>query len=230
MKEYEKNDQIGTREEFSAGNGAACAVKKEGIQGRAAASYVAKIGMFSALAFVLYLLKFPMPFIFPVWLELHFSDIAAVIAGFALGPVAGCAVAVLRVVLKLIVMGTSTGFIGELGDVLIGLSFTLPASLIYKYNRTRRGAMIGLLAGAIGSVTGAIISNRFLLIPFYGNLMGMNALVGMMKGLFGGITVNNFYAYYLWLSVLPFNIFRVIVIDIVTLFAYKHISRLLGKF
>ena len=106
-EEYEKRDtnarckiaEGGVLNNSSAENGvsAAVSVKNSRSRGQKAASYIAKIGMFSALSFVLYLLKFPLPFIFPVWLELHFSDIAAVIAGFALGPVAGCLVAILRV-------------------------------------------------------------------------------------------------------------------------------------
>ncbi len=205
-------------------------VKKQRNRGQVAASYIAKVAMLSALSFVLYLLKFPLPFIFPPWLELHFSDFGAVIAGFALGPIAGCAVAVIRVILKLLIMGTSTGFIGELGDIIIGLSFVLPASLIYKYNRTKKGAVIGLITGGAASVLGAVISNRFLLIPFYGNLMGMDALVGAMRGLFPNIAADTFYNYYLWISVVPFNVIRVTVIIIVSLITYKHISRLFGKF
>ena len=203
---------------------------KQRARGVSAATYAAKTAVFSALSFILYLLKFPLPFLFPSWLELHFSDFGAVIAGFAVGPLAGCAVAVLRVLLKLLIMGTNTGFVGEFGDVIIGLSFVLPASLIYKFNRTRKGAVIALICGGLCSVAGAVVSNRFLLIPFYGNLMGMETLVGAMKGLFPDITAGTFYSYYLWVSVVPFNAVRVAVIGIVTFLIYKHISRLLNKF
>ena len=207
--------------------------KRNNSKGLRAASYVAKIAMFSALSFILYLIRFPLP-IFPSWLKLHFSDLAAVIAGFALGPLAGCIVAVVRVLLKLMIEGTDTVFVGEAADILIGIALVLPAALVYKDNRSKRGAVVGLIAGGLTSVAAAIIANRFMLIPAYAvtykEFGGMNAIVGMLAKLFPKVTAESFYDYYLWLAVAPFNALRVIVITAVTFIVYKHISRLLGKF
>ena len=201
--------------------------------GLKAASYIAKIAMFSALSFILYLIRFPLP-IFPVWLKLHFSELAAVIAGFALGPVAGCIVAVVRGLLKLMIEGTETVFIGEAADIIIGIAFVLPAALIYKYDRTKRGAVAGIIVGMLASVAAAVIANRFMLIPAYAVTFkeygGMNAIVGMFAKIFPNVTVESFYAYYLWFAVAPFNLIRFFVISAVTFIVYKHISRLLGKF
>lgn len=198
------------------------------INGASAASYLAKIAMLSALAFVLYLCRFPLP-IFPAWLELHFSDLPALIGGFAMGPVAGVAVTVVRVLIKILIQGTGSGFVGDFADVIIGLSLVLPASIIYKYNRSRKGAVIGCLVGAACSLAVALLSNRFLLVPFYMKLYQAEVVVGMLANLFPAVTTDSFYTYYIWCSALPFNLLRLIVEVAVTFIVYKKISRIFDK-
>lgn len=194
------------------------------------ASNIAKIAMFAALATVLQLLRVPLPFIFPSFLELNFSDIPSLIGTFALGPVAGSIIVVVKLLLKLLIQGTGSAFVGDLSDLFCGLMLVIPAGLIYKYHRTFKGALVALTVGTLCSTGISLITNRFIIIPAYVQVYGFEAIIGMVSSLFPSITQENFYAYYLPLSCLPFNLLRCLIAAAVTLLSYKRISRLLNKF
>lgn len=197
------------------------------------ATRVTVIAMFSALAGVLYVFGFPINGAFPFWLELNFSDIPALIGAFAMGPVSGSLIVLFKVIIKLVIKGTSTMFVGELADLVIGIAFILPAALIYKKKRTLKGAVLGMAVGTLASIAMSILANWLVLVPFYLQLFfkgSWTPLVGAMQSLFGeGCTQETFYNFYLWASVLPFNAMRCLIAVAVTLPVYKHISRLINK-
>ncbi|MGN0804591.1 MAG: ECF transporter S component [Candidatus Coproplasma sp.] len=194
---------------------------------------IAVIALFSALSGVLYVFGFPISAIFPSWLELNFSDIPALIGTFALGPVAGSLIVLFKILIKLIIKGTTTVFVGELADLLIGLAFVLPAGIIYKRHRTFKGSLVGMAVGTVASVAMAILANYLVLVPFYRQLFFKGSwvpLVSIMQGIFGeGCTQKTFYNFYLWASVLPFNVMRCLIAILITLPIYKHISRIINK-
>ena len=107
---------------------------------------IAMIALFSALAAILYIFNFALPFAFPAFLEFRFSDVPVLIGTFALGPVSGCVIVVMMVLIKLVCVSTSTMFVGDFADIIIGIAFCLPAGLIYKKRRTFKGAAAGLAA------------------------------------------------------------------------------------
>ncbi len=189
---------------------------------------IVMIALFGALAGILHAFaKFPLPFAFPGFLELDFSDIPLFIGTFALGPVSGCIIVVVKILLKLVCVGTSTTFVGDLANLLIGFGFVIPAGILYKHFRTIKGAALSMCVGAISSVAVAILANWLILIPFYVWHFGgdWETILAMMRPLFPGITQANFFNYYLWVSVLPFNLLRCLLSGIVTFLVYKHISR-----
>lgn len=193
---------------------------------------IAMIALFSALAAVLYIFNFPLPFAFPGFLEFRFSDIPVLIGTFALGPVSGCIIVVMMVLLKLVFVSTSTFFVGDVADILVGFALVIPAGIIYGKIRTFKGALTGIVAGSLISTALAIFLNRFLLVPAYIQLMFHGSwapILGMMTPLFPNCTQENFYQIYLWVSVLPFNLLRCLVAAIATLLVYKHISRAIQK-
>ena len=108
---------------------------------------VAMIGLFSAIALLLFLFEFPIPFLAPSFYELDFSEIPALIGAFAFGPVAGVMIEFCKVVLKLVIKGTSTGFVGDLANFVIGCSLILPASIIYMFKKTRKRDHDGIRVG-----------------------------------------------------------------------------------
>lgn len=189
--------------------------------------------MFSTLAGVLYIFGFPIAGAFPGWLELNFSDIPALIGTFALGPVSGMIIVFIKILIKLIIKGTSTVFVGELADLLIGIAFVVPAGFIYKKKRTFKGALVAMAVGMACSTLMSMIANWLVLVPFYRQLFfhgSWKPLVGAMRMLFGEkCTENTFYVFYIFGSVQPFNLMRCLIAIVVTLPVYKHISRIINK-
>lgn len=190
---------------------------------------IAFIAVFATLAGILYILKFPMPFAFPSFLEFKFADIPILIGSFALGPVSGAIIVVVGLLIKLVFKGTTTMFVGDLSDLLTSCALAIVAGIIYSKKRTFRGALVAMAAGTAAEVVVALIANRFILIPFFTKQYGFGAVLGMMKSLFPDVTQENFYNYYLWVSVLPFNLMRCLVAALVTLPVYKRTSNLINK-
>lgn len=191
---------------------------------------IAFIAMFATLAGILYLLKFPMPFAFPGFLEFKFADIPILIGTFTLGPVSGAIIVIVGILIKLVFKGTSTMFVGDLSDLLTSCALAVVAGIIYSKKRTFKGALIAMAAGTAAEVVVALLANRFILIPFFADYYGWKAIIGMMKTLFPDCTQETFYTYYLWVSVLPFNLLRCIVTVLITLPVYKRISILINRF
>jgi riboflavin transporter FmnP len=195
------------------------------------ASNIAKLGIFSALAVILYFLNFPLPF-FPPFLEIHLSDLPALICGFTLGPIGGVLTVVIKILIKLPFSATS--FVGECADLILGIFFVLPASIIYKRAKTKKSAISGIIIGSLCSITASIFANWLVIVPFYTHetlgFTTMETLVKVCSGIMPFINESNFYPCYLFLSVLPFNALRCIVVSLITIFVYKRISNLLKRF
>lgn len=193
------------------------------------AKRIAKIGVFTALAFVLYLVRIPLAFIFPSFLELHVSDIPVLIGGFALGPVSGIIILALKILLKVLISATHTFGVGELSDFLCGLSFLLPSSLIYKANKTRTCAIIALVVGAVSSLAVSVVSNIFIIIPFYLNVnhWQLETIVRACS-VIPNINADNFYLNYTLFAVIPFNLLRVLIVGIIVFLLYKPLKNLIN--
>ncbi len=193
---------------------------------------IAMIALFSALAAILYIFNFALPFAFPSFLEFRFSDVPVLIGTFALGPLSGCVIVVMMVLIKLVCVSTSTYFVGDVADILVGIALVIPVGLIYRRMRTFKGALLGLCVGSLLSTALAVVLNRFALVPAYVYLMfggSWEPILGMMTPLFPSCTQENFYTFYLWAAVLPFNLLRCLVAALITLPVYKHISRAINR-
>ncbi len=190
---------------------------------------LALLGILSAVSYILYvLLKFPLSFIFPSFLEMQFSDLPALLGGFALGPYAGATVIIVKCLLK---MPLSTSMcVGEVADIIVGLAFVLPSSIYYGYCKTKKRAVISMMISTLCATAISVLANRFVLIPFYTELYfvgDIKNVASAMRGLYPDITEENLYAYYLPLAVLPFNILRCGICALITYFTYKPLSRAL---
>lgn len=185
---------------------------------------IAQIAVFSAVSVLLYLfLKFPLVGLFPAWLEIQISDMPALLAGFMMGPWQGATVLAVRTLIKL--PFTSTAMVGELADLLCGLAFVLPSAFVYKFNRTKKGALIALAIGCVCTVIMSIIANYFILLPFFIKAYGWSAIMGMFTVVFPQATQANFYTLYIFLSVIPFNLLRGLVCALITFLVYKRLQR-----
>lgn len=187
---------------------------------------IAVMAILAALSYVLYMfVKFPLPFIFPGFLDMQFSDLPALLGGFSLGPIPGALIIAIKCLLKL--PATTTAGVGELADLIIGICNVVPAAIFYQFHKSKKGAILALVIGILSSMVAALLANRFILIPFFADKYGMDAVVGMVKALYPDVNSQNFYSYYLPLAALPFNALRSIFCALLTYFTYKPLSRAL---
>lgn len=194
--------------------------------GKNRVDYIVKIAMYSALAFVLYNIKFPLPGMFPSFLDIQISELPALIAGFSMGPISGCLVIIIKGLFKSAI--TSTSFVGELTDVLLGICFVVPSSLIYNSKKNKKTALLGLVVGSLLLTVMAIIVNRFISVPLLIKVSegGWEPLLNMASSLYNrDITKETFYKWYLGVGILPFNILRCFIVSAVTYFLYPRLKR-----
>ena len=192
------------------------------------------IAVFAALSVILYYFgKFNLPF-FPSWLDVQFSDVPAILVSFMYGPLSGVITIFVRFFCKL--PGTMTVGVGELADLLIGLAMVIPTGLFYKKHRTLKGAFISIGIGMASGTFVGVVANWLILIPAYINLahFPMAALVKTMDGIISGgngvVVESNFMVYYLFVGVLPFNLFRYVLVFAITILLYKRLSMLIEHF
>lgn len=177
-----------------------------------------------ALGFVLMLLEFPIPFIIPSFIKLDFSEIPALIASFAYGPIYGILVCAVKNLLHLFV--TTSGGVGELSNFILGAIFVGAAGIVYSKMHDRKGALIGSLVGAFLMALISVFTNYFIVYPAYVVIYGMpmEAILGMYKALLPA-------ADNLWKALIifnfPFNLAKGILDAAVCFLVYKRISPIL---
>ena len=185
-----------------------------------------EIGMLGAIATVLMLFEFPIPFIAPPFYELDFSEVPVLVGAFALGPVAGATIELVKILINLLINGTATAFVGEIGNYILGCSFIIPAALIYKKKKSKKTALSAMIVGTIVMTVFGCILNAYVLLPTYAAAFGMpiDAIIGMGSAINGNI---NDVMTFVIIAVAPFNIIKGIVVSVITLLIYKHISPIL---
>ena len=180
------------------------------------------IGMFSAIAAILMIFEFPVPFA-PSFYKLDFSEIPVLITAFAFGPVAGVMVEFCKIVLNLLMDSTTTAFVGELANFTVGCAFVLPASIIYLFKKNRKSAILGCVVGTLCLTFFGTAFNAIYLIPKFAELYGMplEAIVGMGTAINPSITdVTSLVIY----AVAPLNIIKGASVSLVTMLVYKKLS------
>ena len=179
--------------------------------------------MFSAIAAILMIFEFPVPFA-PAFYKLDFSEIPILITAFAFGPVAGVMVEFCKIVLNLLMDSTTTAFVGELANFMVGCSFILPASIVYLYKKNRKSAIVGCLIGTVCLTVFGTAFNAIYLIPKFAQLYGMplEAIVGMGTAINPSITDLTSLVI---LAVAPLNIIKGVSVSLVTMLVYKKLSR-----
>lgn len=186
---------------------------------------IAMIGVFAAIAMVLHIFDFPVPFA-PPFYKLDFSEIPALIGAFAFGPVAGVMIEFCKILLKLLVKGTSTAFVGDLANFVVGCSFILPASIIYMVKKTKKSAIVASVTGTLIMTVFGTMFNAIYLLPAFSALYGMplEAIVEM------GTKVNpniNSVTTLVMFAVAPLNLLKGTSVSFVTMLVYKKLSPIL---
>ena len=141
---------------------------------------IALTAMLSAAATVLMFLEFPIPFLIPSFVELDFSELPALLAAFSLGPVSGVVVCLVKNVIKGLLF-SGTGGVGEMCNFLLGICLVIPAGLIYRYKKTRSGALLGALAGAVIMAVCSVPLNYFVSYPVYTKFLPIDVIISMYQ-------------------------------------------------
>lgn len=189
--------------------------------------WIAKVSILSAIAFILMMFEVPLP-ISPSFYKLGIDGVASVLAGFAMGPLAGVCVEALKILLNVLFQGTDTAFVGELSNFIVGCALVLPSSLYYKHHKNKKGAMISLLLGTISIGVVGILDNMFIALPAYSYFYGlpMEVLIGMGSAIYSG--VKDVFTFCIFMT-LPFNIIKGAVVSLITMLIYKRVSPILHK-
>lgn len=189
--------------------------------------YISYTAMFACMSGVLMLIEIPL-FFAPGFYKLDLSEIPVLICTFYLGPVAGAATELLKVIVKLLLKGTTTAYVGDFANFVVGCSFVLPASCIYHMKKSKRGALIGMIAGTLVMTIFGSLFNAVYLLPTFAELFGMplEAIIKMGNDINSAI---NSVSTLVLFCVVPFNLLKGIIVTVLTMLLYKRISPLLHK-
>lgn len=185
---------------------------------------MAMVGMFSAIAMVLMLFEIPMPFA-PPFYKLDFSELPVLIGSFAFGPATGVMIEFVKILLKLCVKGTSTAFVGELANFVVGCSFIIPASAIYAFRKNKKNAIGACIIGTLILTVFGTAFNAIYLLPAFSKLFGMpmESIYGMAMEVNPFVTQGNIVSL-VAACVAPLNLIKGACVSLVTLLVYKPLS------
>ena len=185
---------------------------------------ITQVAMLGAVAGVLMNFEFPIPFLAPAFYQLDFSEIPVLVGSFAMGPLAGVMIELVKILVHLVTKGTMTAGVGDIANFIFGCAFVVPAGMIYRFHhiKSRRHAVEGMAVGTILTTAAACLMNAFVLLPAYGKAFGMpieafiemgNAVNPSVNGLLGFVAM----------IIVPFNLFKYTLTSVIVFFIYKRI-------
>ena len=184
------------------------------------------IGICAAIASVLHMLDFPLLFLAPEFYKLDFSEVPVLLCGFYLGPSATVACEGVKILLKLLLKGTSTAFVGDFANFVVGCSLVLPATILYHIKKTRKGAILGMVVGTVILTIFGSAFNAIYLLPKFSQLFGLplDTIISMGTAINAGIhDITTF----VLLCVAPLNLVKGIAVSVLTLLLYKRVEKVL---
>ncbi len=182
--------------------------------------YLTRIAVLGALSVILFMIEIPVI----AFYKLDLSTLPALLGAFSMGTLPGLAILLIKDLLGM--LKSSSMYVGELADFIMGAAFILPASLMYRRNKTRKTALLGMLTGTLCMIVVAILVNWKIVIPFYMAAfnMPMESIVAMAQGAMPFVDTE-------WKLLLcvtaPFNLLKGIVLSALTYVLYKRLSPLL---
>ncbi|NMA85839.1 MAG: ECF transporter S component [Tissierellia bacterium] len=181
-----------------------------------------KIAILGVIAFIFMLLDFPLWFT-PPFLKFDISDLPSLIGAFALGPMAGVLVQLIKNLLKIFIAGSNTAVVGELANFIVGSVFAYTAGLIYYKEKTFKNAIKGLIIGVLAMTVAISFANYYVMIPFYSKAYGLplEKIIAMSTAVNKYVVDLKTLIIY---AVVPFNLLKGLITSILTILLYKRIS------
>ena len=186
--------------------------------------FIATTGMLSAISAALMFFEFPLPLL-PPFLKLDLSDVPVLIGAFILGPLPALAITLVKDLIHL--LGTTSGGVGELADFLVTGSLALSVGFIYMARKTTLFSILGCLIGIFVMTIMGVVSNLYIILPFYENIMPIDAILAMCAKINPVIT--NVKSYILF-GVVPFNLFKGILVAAIAIPVYKRLGAVILGF
>lgn len=186
-----------------------------------------RIAILGCLAYLLMLIKFPLPFM-PPFMDFDLSGVPTLIGTFAIGPLAGVFIAVIKITLKLVSTGTLSMLTGEIQNLILGCAYILPAGFIYQKYRTKKSALIGLIVSTIVCAIVAVFSNMYVIIPFYAKAfnLSMAKIIDMTRRV--NPLVDSELKFIL-LGIIPFNLIKHAITSVIVYLIYPIILPIIKK-
>ena len=191
------------------------------------ARYVTITAICGALAAILMLFEIPL-FFAPSFYEMDLSEVPVLFCGFFLGPAAGVTCELLKILLKLVMKGTSTAFVGDFANFFVGCSMIIPATILYHCKKSKRFALIGLGVGTLVMTVFGSFFNAVYLLPKFSELYGipLEAIIAMGTDVNASITSVSTLVLF---AVVPFNILKGVVVSALTFLLYKRVEKALFR-
>ena len=183
-----------------------------------------KISIMAALSFLIMLIEFPLPFM-PPFLKLDFSEIPALLIAFSMGPLGAVMVELIKNLLHL--LKTTSAGIGELANFIVGAFLVVPVGLVYKWNKTKKGAYIALAVGIVSMTVFSSIFNYLVLLPLYAKVLGFTDAVVAISGEMNSMIVD--IKTLIAFGIAPFNFIKAIIISLIVAVIYKRLSPILHR-
>lgn len=185
------------------------------------------ISIFSSMATVVMLFKIPV-FFAPGFYKLDVSEAIVLISGFSLGPLAGVTTEAVKILLFILIKGSSSLGVGQFADFIMGVALVLPSAIIYKKYRTFKGAVVSMIVGILSLTIVSSAVNYFLLIPLYEKLFSISesSLIAIGNSL-NPFIIDKFT--FVLFAVCPFNLLKGISVCTISLLLYKKLTAVLNK-
>ena len=182
------------------------------------------MGMMGAVAAVLMLFEFPLAFIAPSFYGLDLSEVPVLVGAFSMGPVAGVIIEFVKILIKLVMKPTTTGFVGEFANFAVGCALVVPAAIIYHTKKSKKSAICGMIIGTIVMAVAGVVINAVVMLPFYSKVMPLESILALGAAI--NPAVSNIWSFAI-ICVGPFNLIIGAVVSLVTSLIYKRISNLI---
>ncbi len=199
--------------------------ERAGADTRMKVKTIAFVGLMGAVSAVLMLFRFPIPFM-PPFLSFDLSGLMEMLGGFMFGPFAAICIIIVKILLQLVMQGSFSLGTGELQNFILSNCYVLPAIFIYHRNKSKKMAAVGMVVSSVFVSVVAILTNLYLIIPFYVKLFGMTMddIISMCSAV--NPAMKNAMTMALF-GILPFNLIKYGVTSLVTFIIYKRLSKLI---
>lgn len=181
------------------------------------------VGVFAAISTILMFFEMPLPFM-PPFLKVDLSGVPILIMGFMYGPLPAIYVTVIKDIVHM--FSSQTGCVGELADIIVLSSFAVVSSLIFRRNRSTKGVVLSVLAGAATITVVGSLANKFMLIPFYSKIMPLQAIIDACSAV--NPMINSLNAYVIF-GAAPFNLIKGLILSVMTLLLYRKMSSFINS-